>query len=245
VRATSTTATRTSAPTSQPGQRSQRPQRAPQGQPPRPVALPVRFDKIPHKLRAIPQWVLWRYRWEPGKKGKPGKWKKPPYQTSGAPASHSDPTTWTSFEQVRAAYEREPGRWDGIGFALTHDIGGCDLDHCRAPQTGEITAWAMAYIVSLDTYTEISPSGAGLRILALGSIPPGPNRDDQRGIEMYDTTRYLTITGWHLDGTPPTLEPRAAALAAMHASIFGPPVEVQTPPPSSPHPPIPPPFPLV
>jgi hypothetical protein len=35
-----------------------------------------------------------------------GKPTKPPYQPNERPASHSDPTTWSTFAVIKEAYER-------------------------------------------------------------------------------------------------------------------------------------------
>jgi putative DNA primase/helicase len=38
---------------------------------------------------------------------------------------------------------------------------------------------------------------------------------------MYDSGRYFTMTGDHLEGTPATIENRQAELEALHGEIFG------------------------
>src|SRR5437867_3804359 len=72
-----------------------------------------------------------------------------------------------------------------------------------------------------------SPSrGEGLRIFAHGTLPPGGRR--RRTVELYDRDRYLTVTGAHLDGTPRTIEERAAELARVHARVFSQPASPPT-----------------
>jgi putative DNA primase/helicase len=63
---------------------------------------------------------------------------------------------------------------DGIGLVLTEDdpYAAGDLDHCRDPQSGEIQPWAQAIVNRLQSYTEISPSGTGLRILLRPTCHP-------------------------------------------------------------------------
>ena len=65
---------------------------------------------------------------------------------------------------------------NGIGFRPTGDIIGSDLDHCRDPVSGEIDEWAWEIIRAIDSYTEISPSGTGIRIFCYGKLPPGGGR---------------------------------------------------------------------
>jgi putative DNA primase/helicase len=38
---------------------------------------------------------------------------------------------------------------------------------------------------------------------------------------MYDERRFFPVTGWHVAGTPREIHERTAALAALHASLFG------------------------
>ena len=151
---------------------------------PRPDALPVQFENIPQTLRDIPQWVCWRYEYRDGK-----KWTKPPCQTNGIHASSTDPQTWSTFEAVREAYEK--GGFDGVGIVLTANMGivGIDLDHMTSDE-------AQIYFDSVgDTYIEESPSGNGFRIFAKGTLPKGGTRNDTLGVEIYNSGRYLTVTG--------------------------------------------------
>ena len=105
-------------------------------------------------------------------------------------ASSSDPETWNSFDSAVASV------WsDGVGyvFAAADPYIGIDLDDCRDPATGELASWAERRIDRIDTYTEVSPSGTGVHLIAHGHVP-GPRR--RRGpVEMYDSGRYFTITG--------------------------------------------------
>jgi primase-polymerase (primpol)-like protein len=75
---------------------------------------------------------------------------------------------------------------DGIGFALTKKTGivAGDLDHCRDPATGLIEPWAQAIVDSFETYTDLSPTGTGLRLLVYGRLP-GKGIKTARG-ELYD-----------------------------------------------------------
>jgi hypothetical protein len=194
-------------------------------QPAVPRALPVLVEAIPAELKAIDTWVVWRYKWKTPAKGKAGKWDKPPLDArTGKPASSTDPKTWTTFASALAAYHR--GQFHGIGVALYRAAGesgpalvGIDLDKCRDPQTGELQGWAAQIVRELDSYAEVSPSGRGVRIFVFGELPAGGRRRGQ--VEMYDSGRYLTVTGHRLGEAPPAIAHRPAALLAIHASVFG------------------------
>src|SRR5206468_7814503 len=103
-----------------------------------------------------------------------------------------------------AAYE--DGKADGVGIVLGDGLVGVDLDHCRDPETGAIAPWAQTVIATLDSYTEVSPSGTGLHVLLHGESAISGRRKGP--IEMYADGRYFTVTGQHLAGTPTTIETR-------------------------------------
>ena len=173
----------------------------------------VEIENIPQVLRDRRAWVTWRA------EGQGGRMVKPPYDPrTGRMASCSDPATWTSFEKALTAVE--DGTYEGIGFQLGPPFVGIDLDACRDPETGVIDAVAIAIIDDLNSYTEVSPSGTGAHILAIGLLPPGRRRT--KGVELYDRDRYFTITGQHVAGTPLTIEPRNPQLKALHGRLFGP-----------------------
>lgn len=67
---------------------------------------------------------------------------------------------------------------DGIGFICSKEedpakqIVGGDLDACRDPVTGELSPWAQQFIWDTKPfYTEISPSGCGLRFFYRAHLP--------------------------------------------------------------------------
>jgi putative DNA primase/helicase len=182
------------------------------------TTLPVRPDTIPAELKARDQWVCWHEELLPGR-DKPTKPPRDP--RTGGYAYVNKPATWATYTEAIAAYER--GEFQGIGYVISDDdpFSGADLDHCRNVETEEIEPWAQDIVRRLDSYTEVSPSGAGLRVWCRGALPPDGRR--RGSIELYDDVRYLTVTGHHLDGTPATIEDRTAELADVHREIFTPP----------------------
>jgi hypothetical protein len=185
--------------------------------PPRPAALAVIPENIPEVLKPLPNWVCWMYELRRNGQGE-WKWTKPPIQVISEYAQSNRPETWLSFAPIIDHYLKPVG-WvpDGIGFRPTGDIVALDLDHCRDPETGTIADWALEIIRLIDSYTEISPSGTGIRILCYGKLQPG--RRKCGNVEMYDESspKYLTITGHHLPGTPLTLEWRQKEIERVHS----------------------------
>lgn len=155
------------------------------------------------------QWVCWRY----VRRGDGKKPTKEPCQPSGEKAKTTSPSTWGGFDACVEAARRHG--W-GVGFVLTLDdpYVGVDLDDAFAAD-GELQPWAADIIHECRSYFERSPSGNGLRGFVIGELPPGRRR--RGSVELYDTERYLTITGWHLDGTPDEIEEAEEALERVHA----------------------------
>ncbi len=145
-------------------------------------------------MKRLRQWVLWKAVWQAER----DKFTKQPHQTNGRFAKSTDPATWTTFDAVVEAYGR--GGFDGIGFVLSENdpFVGIDLDHCRDKETGVIEAWALDAVSSFDSYAEVSPSGTGVRIFIKGKLPPGGRKSG--GVEVYESGRYLTVTGRTLEG---------------------------------------------
>ncbi|MEI8002776.1 MAG: hypothetical protein WCG94_00405 [Methanothrix sp.] len=93
-----------------------------------------------------------------------------------------------TFSEAEEALQRGAKVWHdqtmqpatGIGFLVARStpeamrpLGG-DIDCCRNPYTGTISPWAAAFLQEiLPFYTEVSPSGAGLRFFCWGHLPNG------------------------------------------------------------------------
>lgn len=145
------------------------------------------LDNIPVTLRNMHNWVLWRY------EARDGKQTKVPYQPSRKLAKSNMPETWSDFESAVAVMSH----YSGIGFCLSDDIVGIDLDHCISD--GVITDAANEILSAFSgAYAEISPSGEGIRIFCAGRIQKaGKGRGNDKWIEVYQhpSSRYLTVTG--------------------------------------------------
>ncbi|WP_222847838.1 hypothetical protein [Haloferax sp. KTX1] len=166
-------------------------------------------EVIPETLRERDQWVCWR---EEERDGKPTKIPVTP--GAGGFASSTESETWASFEAALEYTETEHA--DGVGFVFTDDdpIVGVDLDDCRDLETDDVDDAALDIIERLDSYTEVSPSGTGYHVLITGELPDGRNR--RGSVELYDTARFFTVTGDHVEQTPTRVARRQDALRAIH-----------------------------
>jgi KaiC/GvpD/RAD55 family RecA-like ATPase len=175
-------------------------------------------------LAPLPVWLAWQNELLPGRK-RPAK---VPYAASMCRAATDDPATWGTKEQAIQLYKQLPLPCGdgGLGLVLT-DIGGgywvcgIDLDTCRA-EDGSIAGWATEIIEPFASYTEISPSGTGVKIffiLKTGDLAGLRNEignqhkktwsrgggEHPPAIELHLSNSYFTITEQHVEGTPQEL----------------------------------------
>lgn len=136
------------------------------------------FDALKDK----PIWIAWND--ENG--------RKVPKSPFGGNAKVSDPSTWGTYAQASAIANSKG--YTGVGILITDGLVGIDLDH--VVENGVISAEAQEIIDSIGSYTEYSPSGTGVHILAfadgetIGSI--GRRTTE---FEIYNYGRYFTVTG--------------------------------------------------
>jgi putative DNA primase/helicase len=163
-------------------------------------SIPQSLENVPDVLRNRNCWVGWSFR-----AGTNGTRTKVPVRPTGAPARTNDPSHWSTFDRVREAYEGF-GQLDGVGlcFAGCLDIVAIDLDSCRYDD-GSLTPWAQEIVDSFGSYTEVTPSGSGIRIIGLGSwsatakVAKGmmeaaaPNKAPE--IRVFHHSGYVTVTG--------------------------------------------------
>ena len=84
-----------------------------------------------------------------------------------------DNSTWATFDRSVAACGQRRDL-SGIGFVFSAEDGFCgvDLDNSIDPETGKLKPWASQLAARLNSYTEISPSGKGVKIF-IGAQKPG------------------------------------------------------------------------
>jgi hypothetical protein len=157
------------------------------------TVLAPTFANFPARLKALPNWVMWRYR-PPKRAGQ--KWRKVPFQRDGRPADTTDASTWSTFEACCETYKNGDS-FDGIGPVFDGKVGddglcivGIDFDHCI--EGGKLLEPARSGVGRLQTYTEISVSGTGIHCIALAE--PGATTKS-RSIEIYNTGRFFALTG--------------------------------------------------
>lgn len=196
----------------------------------------VQPDNLPAKLRESGLFCCWRY------EQRDGKPTKPPFDPiTGNYAQSNNLATFAPLPVALRAMER--GQYDGIGVGVFGNLGAIDIDHCL-DEAGKLSELAQDIAGMMGAYTEVSPSGHGLRILF--TVPEGFQYDKAKyyinrkeiGLEVYiagATQKYVTVTGNTF--TPGLdLEERGEQLrAALEKYMMRPRAKTPTaPPPSAP-----------
>src|SRR3954464_6117771 len=137
----------------------------------------IQLGYIPEELKGWDHWVIWRY----GVKSN-GQETKIPYQALRAERADSmNPATWSSYEDAVTAMRRTQA--DGIGFVFGRDDPyiGVDLDDCYDASRAQVLEDCLdpdesRWVLALNSYTEVSPSGTGVKVIFRGQLPKDLDR---------------------------------------------------------------------
>ena len=150
------------------------------------------LENLPIPLRESACFCCWRYEERNGRR------TKVPYNPrTGGTAQSNNPETFAPLPVAAGAMQN----YDGLGVGIFGDLGAIDIDHCIVD--GVPSELARDIIQTMKGYTELSPSGTGIRILFWA---PGFRYDTERyyinnqkrGLEVYIagcTKKYVTVTG--------------------------------------------------
>lgn len=156
--------------------------------------------KAPELLSNLQGWLVWKY--ETPDKSRSKKPLKVPYYVTGGRrrgdnGTQEDRSKLTDF--ATALSYAKNNKFDGVGLALMPEFGitAIDFDNCVDDLTGDIDADVLQAVQ--NTYTEISPSGNGIRAFVkaqLGNHKSGTDTaKGQFGFELFDSKGYVTFTG--------------------------------------------------
>lgn len=144
------------------------------------------WQTIPAEMRQLKQWVV---------AGVDKLPINPSKQTEKA--SVTAPNTWATFDDAVASLN-DTNPFLGFVFTESDPFTFVDLD------TGKHPGWAELHadiVEKAQSFTETSLSGKSKHIVVRGKIPNGL-RDDQRGVELYPSGRYMLMTGWSFPVLP-------------------------------------------
>lgn len=151
--------------------------------------------KVPTEMKEAPRWCVFKTYYDNETKQRQkyilrcddGKW-----------ASSITPHEWSDFKT--ALEYAQNNNCSGLAFALDGSGLTCiDLDHSKQPN-GTYSSLAQEVMLKAgDTYTERSISGEGLHVFVKGDILDGKNgyknRNDNIRLEVYDSGRFICMTG--------------------------------------------------
>lgn len=159
------------------------------------------YDNIPHELKVLRQWVVY-------------KDGKVPYQASNPNymAKVNEPNTWADFNTAVAAINAPGVLGIGFVFSISDPYSFIDLDDAEG--SDEIYQRQIALSEAFGSYQEVSPSGKGLHIIVKGSVPHGRRREKT---EVYFKDRYATFTGRVYKNNP--IEERQALLDQLYSQL--------------------------
>nr|WP_300834399.1 AAA family ATPase [uncultured Acetatifactor sp.] len=153
------------------------------------------IQKIPEDLLQHGQFCCWAYQARPGS-AKPAK---VPYNPStGQRARVDHPEDFAPLDGTMTAFQS--GSYSGIGILITGNLCAIDIDNC-IDDNGQLSLMAADVVNRMQAYTEISPSGRGLRILFVINQPVDKdmyyvnNPDIHMEIYTDSTKKYVTLTG--------------------------------------------------
>lgn len=160
--------------------------------------LTSNFVNVPPELKAHKAWLLWR---TTEIHPTTGKFNKIPYYPSrekrhGGQGEAADLAKLGTWDEAIAAFNADKSfAGVGIGMLPCWNTTALDVDHCVID--GKIRDDVAALVD--ETYSEISPSGTGIRAFWTGEAKNGKNNAE--GYELYSTSQFVTITGdWFTDG---------------------------------------------
>ena len=102
-----------------------------------------------------------------------------------------------NFDDACKALEKYKASGLGFVFTANNEYCGIDLDSCI--ENGVVNEKAKSIINSCNSYTEKSFSGTGIHII-VKSTDKGKKLYKKNGVEIYDRSRYFTMSGFGLDG---------------------------------------------
>ncbi len=173
------------------------------------------YENIPGELKQYPNWVCFRFEPDPSR---PKPKKVPINPRTGERAMSNNPETWSDYDTALKA----ASRFDGLGFMFGNSpFFGVDLDKIEQELRGYIDGEpgiVGEFIDTLQSYTELSPSGTGIHIICRGSLPPKGRRNGN--VEMYESGRFFTVTG-NLFGNYTEIRENTEQIKPLHEKYIG------------------------
>ena len=171
------------------------------------------YRNIPTELRDSPLWVPYdsvpdlKHPEKKPRKRPILKWRTPEDRKAFRALDY-----WLDKAQSRPDFAGMQ-RWVDKAEGFTY----VDIDRVRNTETGEVEPWAEKLISELNTYTEISPSGKGFRIVARATLERDYHKDpDQVEIYSGNINKLMAMTG-NVYGFYAAIQDRQSEVSALLA----------------------------
>lgn len=161
---------------------------------------------IPSEMQEMERWCVHQKYYEKNAEGKT-QVKKRIFdvnrieEQSDNFAKCNDPSTWASIDVATSAIKTSKKALTGLTFVVGEGISVIDLDHCF-DSAGHPSALATDLMSAFEgtTYMEKSMSGTGLHIFVKGDLRNAGkfgkvNKGDFGDIEVYDESKFMSVTG--------------------------------------------------
>ena len=169
-------------------------------------------ETIPESIKSE-SFMLWRLEQREGRQTKP-----PINPSSGYKGNVQDPKQWTDFANALKIHKGGRFHTNGISVVVHPDseLVGLDLDKCI--KDGAFSNEAMEVLQKVNSYSEISPSGKGVRIFLYAKLPEKGRRKET--FECYDEGILLTVTGNHIPDTPKVISRDQGVIDWFHQKFI-------------------------
>lgn len=155
----------------------------------------MNFENIPEELKKGALWCVWRYEERDGRR------TKVPYDAkTGKRAQSNNRSTFSDYNTAVNAFRKY--NYSGLGIGVFPPFAAIDIDHCV--ENGRFSDLAENICSMAGSYTELSPSGKGVRIILTVSQNFRYDKDafyinnQREGLEVYVagcTSKFVSITG--------------------------------------------------
>lgn len=167
-------------------------------------------DTISLEIESLDQWIVWSTEGSAD--------VRRPYNANlpGEYASVADPSTWSSFERALATYDSFD-RIDGIGFVFTSSdpYVGIDFDNVARGED-DLEPWVWEIVERIDSYSEWSPSGQGVHVIARDEQEVVERASKTSKLEIYPRSRFFTFTYHSMATTPDSIGSRSGELRWLY-----------------------------
>lgn len=163
----------------------------------------TQLKNIPLELKHNALWCAWKLT-ENG--------KVPVNLITGGFAKSNDASTFSTYPTLLnnihkyLKYDENGKQLGGFGLGIFRGFSAIDIDHC-VDEDGNISEMAKEIINYMNSYTELSPSRTGIRIIFKTDTRIDKDyyyiNNHNNGLEIYisdNTNKFVTITGNKISG---------------------------------------------